>query len=174
MEIQKIFSEVDTDERLYSVLLTEDEVALFSEVMDKIHISEIENNKENKKRSLKRAQKAGLVAGSISGGILGGFGGGLASGSLKGAAIGAAGAGLLVNRYMNKKNRKNIKKYLRDQKMITVSIKKTITILMNKRKKELRDKFENSKSLALQRDANRLLRNQIHQQRMIKYNLYMR
>ncbi len=32
MEIQKIYSEVNTDERLYSVLLSEDELALFSEI----------------------------------------------------------------------------------------------------------------------------------------------
>ena len=32
MEIQKIFSEVDTDEKLYSVLLSEEELALFSEI----------------------------------------------------------------------------------------------------------------------------------------------
>ena len=32
MEIQKIFSEIDTDERLYSVLMNEDELALFSEI----------------------------------------------------------------------------------------------------------------------------------------------
>lgn len=30
MEIQKIFSEIDTEEKLYSVLLSEDELALFS------------------------------------------------------------------------------------------------------------------------------------------------
>lgn len=32
MEIQKIFSEIDTDEKLYSVLLSEEELALFSEI----------------------------------------------------------------------------------------------------------------------------------------------
>lgn len=32
MEIQKIFSEINTDEKLYSVLLSEDELALFSEI----------------------------------------------------------------------------------------------------------------------------------------------
>lgn len=32
MEIQKIFSEIDTDEKLYSVLMDEDELDLFSEI----------------------------------------------------------------------------------------------------------------------------------------------
>lgn len=32
MEIQKIFSEIDTEERIYSVLLSEEELALFSEI----------------------------------------------------------------------------------------------------------------------------------------------
>ena len=31
MEIQKIFSEIDTDERIYSVLMNEDEYKLYSE-----------------------------------------------------------------------------------------------------------------------------------------------
>lgn len=34
MEIQKIYSEVNTDEKLYSVLLSEDELALFSEAIE--------------------------------------------------------------------------------------------------------------------------------------------
>lgn len=32
MEIQKIYSEIDTDEKIYSVLMSEDELALFSEI----------------------------------------------------------------------------------------------------------------------------------------------
>ena len=32
MEIQKIFSEIDTDEKLYSVLMTEEELAFYSEI----------------------------------------------------------------------------------------------------------------------------------------------
>lgn len=35
MEIQKIFSDMYGEERLYSVLMTEDEVALFSELQDR-------------------------------------------------------------------------------------------------------------------------------------------
>ena len=32
MEIQRIYSEIDTDEKLYSVLMNEEELALFSEI----------------------------------------------------------------------------------------------------------------------------------------------
>ena len=46
MEIQKIFSEVDTQEKLYSVLMTEDEMVLFSEA--------------NKKKKMKSLDKANL------------------------------------------------------------------------------------------------------------------
>jgi hypothetical protein len=36
MEIQKIFSEIDTDERIYSVLMDEDELALFNALEKKM------------------------------------------------------------------------------------------------------------------------------------------
>ena len=142
--------------------------------MDKIHLSEIEQNKENKKRSLKKAQKMGLVAGSLSGGIIGGIGGGLVSRTPGGAAIGAVGAGLLANRYINRKNRKKYKEISGRLENDYSKYKENYNKSDEQTKKELRDRFENNKSLALQRDANRLLRDQVHQQRMIKYNLYMR
>ena len=44
MEIQKIFSEINTDEKLYSVLMSEDELALFSEIQKEF------NSKAQKKR----------------------------------------------------------------------------------------------------------------------------
>jgi hypothetical protein len=47
MEIQKIFSEIDTDEKLYSVLLSEDELALFSEISDEFEQREF-NSKAQK------------------------------------------------------------------------------------------------------------------------------
>lgn len=47
MEIQKIFSEIDTDERLYSVLLSDDELALFSEIQKEF------NSKAAKERNNK-------------------------------------------------------------------------------------------------------------------------
>ena len=47
MEIQKIFSEIDTDERIYSVLMEEDELALFSEIQKEF------NSKAAKERNNK-------------------------------------------------------------------------------------------------------------------------
>lgn len=41
MEIQRIYSEIDTDERLYSVLLTEEEVMLFSEIQKEFGLKEL-------------------------------------------------------------------------------------------------------------------------------------
>lgn len=47
MEIQKIFSEINTDEKIYSVLLNEEELALFSEIQKEF------NNKAQKARRAK-------------------------------------------------------------------------------------------------------------------------
>jgi hypothetical protein len=55
MEIQKIFSEIDTEEKLYSVLMDEDELALFSEIS-----AELEQREFNSK-----AQKARRLANTI-------------------------------------------------------------------------------------------------------------
>lgn len=63
MEIQKIFSEIDTDERIYSVLLSEGELALFSEIQ-KEEMSEEDYNKVNDKM-IKKALKG--LGGSVSG-----------------------------------------------------------------------------------------------------------
>ena len=41
MEIQKIFSEIDTNEKLYSVLMSEEELALFSEIQKEFGLREI-------------------------------------------------------------------------------------------------------------------------------------
>ena len=41
MEIQKIFSEVDTNEKLYSVLMSEEELALFSAIQKEFGLKEI-------------------------------------------------------------------------------------------------------------------------------------
>ena len=49
MEIQKIFSEVNTDEKLYSVLMNEEELALFSALEKKNELEQREfGNKQNK------------------------------------------------------------------------------------------------------------------------------
>ena len=55
MEIQKIFSEINTDERLYSVLLSEDELALFSE---------LQKGKEEKSK-IRQLGKAAAIGGGI-------------------------------------------------------------------------------------------------------------
>ena len=50
MEIQKIFSEIDTDERLYSVLMSEEEIREFSEYLEqKEYVSKREAKKLAKK-----------------------------------------------------------------------------------------------------------------------------
>lgn len=48
MKIQKIFSEVNTEEKLYSVLMTEEELALFSEIQKKEMSDEDYNKVSNK------------------------------------------------------------------------------------------------------------------------------
>ena len=63
MEIQKIFSEIDTNEKLYSVLMSEDELALFSEIQ-KEEMSEEDYNKVND-RITKKSLKG--LGGSVSG-----------------------------------------------------------------------------------------------------------
>lgn len=45
MKIQKIFSEVNTDEKLYSVLMSEEELSLFSEIQKEF------NSKASKERN---------------------------------------------------------------------------------------------------------------------------
>lgn len=69
MEIQKIFSEIDTDERLYSVLMSEEELSLYSEMIETLYSEEEESQKSS---GLKKAGKAALIGGSaaaLAGGI---------------------------------------------------------------------------------------------------------
>ena len=61
MEIQKIFSEIDTDERLYSVLMSEEELSLYSEMIETLYSEEEESQKSS---GLKKAGKAALIGGS--------------------------------------------------------------------------------------------------------------
>ena len=65
MEIQKIFSEIDTDERLYSVLMSEEELSLYSEMIETLYSEE-----EDKGKNLKRAGNAAL-AGTVAAGTYG-------------------------------------------------------------------------------------------------------
>ena len=84
MEIQKIFSEIDTDEKLYSVLMTEEELALFSEAI------EDENNTATKiDRVSKTVGKVGLgVAGAGAGALALGSGLAYSGGRAAGKSIG--------------------------------------------------------------------------------------
>lgn len=52
MKIQKIFSEINTNEKLYSVLMNEDELALFSNILE-----------DNKKELTTAAIGSGLIGG---------------------------------------------------------------------------------------------------------------
>lgn len=68
MEIEKIFSEIDTDERMFSVLMDEEELALFSEFEERFYANEDINPDGTKKNNaLATASKAALVAGGATG-----------------------------------------------------------------------------------------------------------
>lgn len=94
MKIIKVYTETTTAEKLYSVMLTEDEVALFSKMEDEDYLDE----QQDRKRSVKHAKAKGAFLGGTTGAILGGRIGSAVSknalkGGLIGAGIGAAGAG---------------------------------------------------------------------------------
>lgn len=94
MKIIKVYTETTTAEKLYSVMLTEDEVALFSKMEDEDYLDE----QRDRKRSVKHAKAKGAFLGGTTGAILGGRIGEAVSknalkGGLIGAGIGAAGAG---------------------------------------------------------------------------------
>ena len=94
MKIIKVYTETTTAEKLYSVMLTEDEVALFSKMEDEDYLDE----QRDRKRSVKHAKAKGAFLGGTTGAILGGRIGSAVSknalkGGLIGAGIGAAGAG---------------------------------------------------------------------------------
>ena len=68
MEIQKIFSNVeDPEENLYSVLMSEDEVALYSEMIETLYSEE-----EDRGKNLRRAGNAAL-AGTVAAGTYGAY-----------------------------------------------------------------------------------------------------
>ena len=120
MEIMKVFSSYDDygyeDERLYSVLMTEEELALFSEKKEEklktgdkvgIWLQKHLNTKKGREATIealeegnwhkygKQAAKVGAVKGAIGGAIIGGMtrgAKGAAVGSALGSAIGASGA----------------------------------------------------------------------------------
>jgi hypothetical protein len=63
MEIQKIFSEIDTDEKLYSVLMSEEELALFSEIQKEF--ASVRGMKKYGKRLVDEIAKGGGNIGRI-------------------------------------------------------------------------------------------------------------
>lgn len=86
--------EQTTGEKLYSLLLNEDEVALFSKMEDEDYIED----QNNRKKSVKHAKAQGALLGGTVGASLGGrIGAAVSKNSLKGgligAGIGAASAG---------------------------------------------------------------------------------
>ena len=102
MEIQKIFSEVDTDEMLYSVLLTEDEYRLFAttkyDLTDQYKgMKDSDLLAEKKKSNLGTYVKSGKsgVVGAAIGSVLGAAAGIKSGNVAKGAKAGAALGGSL-------------------------------------------------------------------------------
>lgn len=91
MTIEKIFNDLDSQERIYSVLMSEEEIKLYSSakkkknqghrlsIADQDYLEEIDN-------SIKANKYTMPIAGAAVGGSLGMAGGGLAGG--KGALIG--------------------------------------------------------------------------------------
>ena len=71
MEIQKVFSNIeDPEENLYSVLMTEDEVALYSEMIEELQMYSEEE--EDRGKNLRRAGNAAL-AGTVAAGTYGAY-----------------------------------------------------------------------------------------------------
>ena len=99
MEIQKIFSEVNGEEKIYSVLMTEDEMRLYTrwDTTDQYKgMKDSDLLAEKKKSNLGtyvKSGKTGVIGaglGAISGAIAGARRGGVIKGAKAGAAIGGA------------------------------------------------------------------------------------
>jgi hypothetical protein len=105
MEIQKIFSEIDTNERLYSVLLTEEEMKMFTkwDMTDQYKGMKDSDILAEKKRSnvgtYVKAGKAGVIGTGIGAGVGAGLGAVLGRkigmNTKKAAGVGAAIGGTL-------------------------------------------------------------------------------
>ena len=84
MKIIKVYTETTTAEKLYSVMLTEDEVALFSKMEDEDYLDE----QRDRKRSVKHAKAKGAFLGGTTGAILGGrIGSAVSKNALKGEIV---------------------------------------------------------------------------------------
>ena len=117
MEIQKTYSEIDTGERLYSVLLSEAEYRLFAttryDLTDQykgMKDSDLlaEKKKSNSGSYIKagKASILGSAAGALIGGAVGLKKGGLKKGAKAGALLGGtlAGAGSLASTHTEREN----------------------------------------------------------------------
>ena len=96
MEIQKIFSDASGEERIYSVLMSEDEMMLFSKMEDMDYIED----QNNRKRAVKHSKATGALIGGSLGAAIGSQAYKLSRkhprrAGLIGAGIGALGAGYL-------------------------------------------------------------------------------
>lgn len=94
MKIIKTYTEQTTGEKLYSLLLNEDEVALFSKMEDEDYL----DDQRDRKKKVKHAKASGALLGGTVGASIGGRIGAAVSknalkGGLIGAGIGAAGVG---------------------------------------------------------------------------------
>ena len=94
MKIIKTYTEQTTGEKLYSLLLNEDEVALFSKMEDEDYL----DDQRDRKKKVKHAKAGGALIGGTVGASIGGRIGAAVSknalkGGLIGAGIGAASAG---------------------------------------------------------------------------------
>lgn len=146
MKIIKVYTETTTAEKLYSVMLTEDEVALFSKMEDEDYLDEQEKRKE----SVKHAKGVGTATGALVGAGLG-HSLGRGKGKLIGATAGAVGGGVL-GRYAGK----SIKKRTEDD------ANKKITRYKNASehdKKYLREKNEKEKDRRIQERQARAMEN---------------
>lgn len=115
MTIEKIFSNSENPEEiLYSVLMTEDEVKIFSKLEDQDFYDEQEGRKSKATQIRKVAPWVGGSLGGITGGIAGHkLARRFQKSKLKGASIGAlagAGLGAVLSHSLGKLNEKSVHK----------------------------------------------------------------
>ena len=147
MEIQKIFSDEYNEECFYSVLMSEEEMYLFSKLQDDDYYEE----QNERKRSVRHAKGAGTIAGGLLGASVGASFPRSGKGKLIGAAIGATGGGVLgraagkaVKKSTEEDAERNIKRYKNSNE---------------KDRKYLREKNEREKDRELQERQARAMEN---------------
>ena len=106
MQIEKIYSEIDSQEKLFSVLMTEEEYNLYSKYADEDYL-------EERRKTQKYAKPLGTALGAGLGALYGTAGGG--KGALIGAGVGG-GAGYLLGRHAKKRAKKEEDRYRKASK----------------------------------------------------------